>query len=360
MRQILASLPVDFPAPILYLQHANGSRHSPLADVLQRSTALKVRWAQERDRLVAGFVYLCPAGWSVAVHPDGTMILAPTTTSREVLLHSADRLFTSVAASYGPHAVTLVLSGSGWDGREGVCAVHERQGTVLVQDESSALQCGMPHAAIVTGCVDLVLRLADIAPVLVSLVRDERPPLALGRSADRLVKRRHVAVSSALVAELDRLLGMALATHGTDLGNVQLVEPQTGELFIVAQRGFGMDFLEHFETVRGEDESACARAMRAQKPVLIADVTTDARFAAHRGIASAAGFRAVQSIPLISRDRRLVGMLSTHFRVPQRFSEARLQAFDQLIGRRGADLVEKLWKPHCSLSWPTRRSPTNF
>src|SRR5262252_6767453 len=76
MREILARLPADFPAPILYLQHLNRSCRSELADLLQCYTVLKVRWAKHGDRLTGGVVYVCPAGSSFQVHDDGTLSLA--------------------------------------------------------------------------------------------------------------------------------------------------------------------------------------------------------------------------------------------------------------------------------------------
>jgi len=136
--------------------------------------------------------------------------------------------------------------------------------------------------------------------------------------AAMFVKRAHVSVSNGLRDRLSRLLAMALEIQGTDLGNIQLVDRQTGTLAIVTQRGFGLDFLDYFGSVDTQDESACARAMRDQEPVLIADVNTDPLFAVHRRVAASAGFRAVQSIPLIGRDGALLGILSTHFRHPYR------------------------------------------
>ena len=75
-------------------------------------------------------------------------------------------------------------------------------------------------------------------------------------------------------------------TYGTDLGNIQLVDPQTGHLVIAVQRRFGIDFLADFASVTVTDESACGRAMRTKQAVMIPDVTTDASFAAHCEIAA--------------------------------------------------------------------------
>jgi hypothetical protein len=44
-------------------------------------------------------------------------------------------------------------------------------------------------------------------------------------------------------------LAAALAIHHTSMGNIQLFDPREGTLAIVAQRGFGMDFLDHFRAL---------------------------------------------------------------------------------------------------------------
>src|SRR5262249_4507979 len=232
-------------------------------------------------------------------------------------------------------------SGVGWDGTEGVCAVHERRGTVLAQDKASAFIWGMPKAALATGCVDAVLPPQEIAPVLVNLVRDGYSNGNLRAIVARSVDRRLVAVTPALHTGLRNLLAMTVAMQGTDLGNIQLLDRETGTLGIVVQRGFGIDFLQYFEAVGSQDESACGRAMRVQEPVLIADVNTDPLFAAHRRTAAPAGSRAAQSTPLTSRRGALLGILSTHSRTARQPPHSDLQAI-QLYARRAADMIERL------------------
>ncbi len=341
MREILSQLPADFPAPILYLQHLSPADRSALAEVLSACTALEIRWAQEGDRLRAGVVYLCPAGWSFVIRDGGTVGLAPMETRRD-RLRAADHFFASVAASYAHRAAAVVLSGAGWDGSEGVCALHSRLGTVLVQDEASSIIWGMPEAALATGCVDVVLPLQDIAPLLVNFVRD-RQPLAALRARAAAAGGPRLSVSPALYDALRNLLAMALTEQSTDLGNLQLVDPQLDALAILTQRGFGLDFLTDFRTVGRDDESACARAMSGHAPVLIPDVTTDSRFAAHRDIARSAGFRAVQSTPLIRRGA-VVGMLSMHFRTPRWLTQTELRSIEE-HARYAAQVIEELRGP---------------
>src|SRR5262249_4273904 len=59
-----------------------------------------------------------------------------------------------------------------------------------------------------------------------------------------------------------------------------------------------------------------------------------------RPVARAAGYRAVQSTPLISRDGRPLGMLSTHFRSVHRPAEQDLRRLDLYV-RQAAGFIER-------------------
>jgi DNA-binding response OmpR family regulator len=131
-----------------------------------------------------------------------------------------------------------------------------------------------------------------------------------------------------LQTSLEEVLDAAIALLDADMGNVQLFDPQTRRLQIVAQRGFREDFLEHFRGVGADPSAVCARAAQQGHPAIVEDVQTDPGFAPHRAIAASAGFRAVQSTPVTSRKGELLGVLSTHFRKPHRPSERALRMVD--------------------------------
>jgi GAF domain-containing protein len=110
------------------------------------------------------------------------------------------------------------------------------------------------------------------------------------------------------------LLHGALKLSNACLGNVQLVRWEKGYLEIKAQSGFGDEFLNFFERVHFADSSACARALRDRRSIVVEDVTTDRQFASCSEILHRANVRAVQSTPIISSSGAFVGVLSTHFR----------------------------------------------
>jgi putative methionine-R-sulfoxide reductase with GAF domain len=107
------------------------------------------------------------------------------------------------------------------------------------------------------------------------------------------------------------LLHDVVALHGAEFGDVQL---RLGdELVIVAQQGLGAAFLTAFKRVGCDDGSACGRALRERKTIVIEDVEADAEYEQFRSEARVAGYRAVQTTPLFTSNGELIGMVSTLF-----------------------------------------------
>ena len=140
---------------------------------------------------------------------------------------------------------------------------------------------------------------------------------------------------------LEEMLDAGIALLRADFGNVQVLDPEKNTLEIVAQRGFGPDFLQHFREVSAAADSACGRSLSARKRIVIEDVNTDEGFAPHRAAAAAAGYRAVQSTPLFGSNGEPLGMFSTHFRKPYRPSEEELSRFD-LYAHHAAQFIERI------------------
>jgi len=143
-----------------------------MAQILTRRTTLHVKQARDGEVLRAGVVYIAPPDRHLLVNLDGTITLAETEMVH-FLRPSADLMFESAAAAFGPGVVAVVLSGTGEDGAMGVQAVKKRGGTVFVQNDQSAEFSGMPQAAIRTGIADRVLELAMIGRALEDVLRGE-------------------------------------------------------------------------------------------------------------------------------------------------------------------------------------------
>jgi len=80
--------------------------------------------------------------------------------------------------------------------------------------------------------------------------------------------------------------------------------------------------------------------MQLRERVIIEDVETDPEYAPHRHIAASAGYRALQSTPILSRVGEFLGVLSTHFRRPHHPPLRELR-FTDLYARYAAEIIER-------------------
>jgi GAF domain-containing protein len=143
--------------------------------------------------------------------------------------------------------------------------------------------------------------------------------------------------------QLHQLLDSTIGADGAAKGNVQLWNPNLNALEIVAHRGFDNRFLQQFEVVHSDEPSACGRAFRLGRRVMIHDVTLDRFYAPYLSIAHSSGYRAVQSTPILRSDGAVIGVLSTHFPDRHEWEEAAQHALDQYASHIAAfvtDLIE--------------------
>ena len=194
--------------------------------------------------------------------------------------------------------------------------------------------------------------LVALATVSRDVTEERRARLALAESEARLaaelaVMKRLQELSTRLVKHgdgaglLPEIVDAAIGITAADMGNVQLYDGASDSLRIVASRGFRPEDLELFAVIR-RGESTCGTALERGERVVVGDVTASPIFAGKPILDAvlAAGIRALQSTPLISRSGRLVGMLSTHFRSPRSPAERDLRILD-LLARQAADWIER-------------------
>jgi two-component system chemotaxis response regulator CheB len=162
-RDLLAALPADFPAAVVYVQHRPAQAGSMLGDVLSYRAGLPVREIEDGDAPRAGAIYVAPADAQTTLRADGTFALGDGRCL-------ADPLMADMAGAYGPAALAVILSGRLRDGAAGLRHIKQAGGRGLVQAPESAAADGMPLAAMATGCYDFVLSPAGLRSALLSIV----------------------------------------------------------------------------------------------------------------------------------------------------------------------------------------------
>lgn len=142
---------------------------------------------------------------------------------------------------------------------------------------------------------------------------------------------------------LQAILSAGVSLAKADKGTLQLFEPHSNTLAVVAHHGFEQLFLKFFERVGdGAHAAVCAAAMRSRKRVIVDDVMTSELFAEQpsQKVLIDAGVRAVISTPVLSSQDNLLGMISVHYTRPYLPMRRDLDLLD-LLARQAADFLER-------------------
>jgi two-component system CheB/CheR fusion protein len=163
LRQLVPHLPIDDRVLYVLAQHLDPKHSSMLVPILARETTLTVTEVQHGQKLEAKHLYVIPPAMD-AYYTNGKFHLEKATGLGPK--PSVDRLLASLAENHGERTIGIILSGTGMDGAHGIRAVKAEGGITIAQLESTARFDSMPHAAINTGHVDLVLPPEDMGQQL--------------------------------------------------------------------------------------------------------------------------------------------------------------------------------------------------
>lgn len=174
IRAVLSALPLDTPG-ILITQHMPERFTRSFAERLDRLCALRVKEAEDGDRILPGHAYIAPGHSHLSVIRNGAAYQAVVRGGAPVNRHrpSVDVLFESVARAAGARAVGVLLTGMGKDGAQGLLAMRRAGAFTLAQDASSCVVYGMPREAAEIGAAAEVLGLELIAARIMSAVRGQ-------------------------------------------------------------------------------------------------------------------------------------------------------------------------------------------
>jgi PAS domain S-box-containing protein len=135
---------------------------------------------------------------------------------------------------------------------------------------------------------------------------------------------------------LDEVLSTTMALQDAHLGCVQLYDPATGSLDVVAHCGFQPESLED---VRHDAATIGRQALMRGARVVVEDVSNDPDFAPRGHATEAAGFRGAQSTPMFDRGGAPLGTICTLFREEHHPRDRELR-FTDLYARLTAQLIE--------------------
>jgi two-component system chemotaxis response regulator CheB len=167
--QVVSRIDPSLPCSVLVAQHLDPHHESALPALLSLRTTMRVREARGGDLIDSGSVYTSVPGQHLVVKRNSLAL-----SDAEPIHHqrpSIDLFFNSAAFAFGSRCIAIILSGMLTDGAEGLRTVKKAGGITIAEDPATAEFKGMPKAAVATGCVDYVVPLAEIGPLLNQLIQ---------------------------------------------------------------------------------------------------------------------------------------------------------------------------------------------
>lgn len=143
-----------------------------LAERLNRISPLRVKEAENGERVYQKTVYIAPGDYHMEVKKEEDFFIKlhkgpPENNCRP----SVDVLFRSMAQSYGEKTLAIVLTGMGSDGYEGAKLLKEKGAYIVAQDEKTSIVWGMPRAIAEGGLADKVAPIEEIADIILKNVK---------------------------------------------------------------------------------------------------------------------------------------------------------------------------------------------
>jgi PAS domain S-box-containing protein len=151
---------------------------------------------------------------------------------------------------------------------------------------------------------------------------------------------RRLAVTHDVTPALQAILQTLVDLHGGQHGLFALYDNDSRCLSIGASVGFDEAALEPIKRiVPGPETGATGTAFATRQRVVVEDIETDTRFDSLRRNARAAGFRAVHSTPVLTRDGAILGVLSVYFSAPRVPTQHEMNLAD-MCALHAADALE--------------------
>jgi len=160
LQAFFEATPAETGIAFVVVMHLAADHESMLAPILQRATRMPVHQVRDSVKVEANHVYVIPPGKTIA-SANGHLQCTDITPERGRRV-AVDLFFRTLADTHGPRAAAIVLSGADGDGAIGIKRIKERGGLTIAQDPDEAEHAGMPRAAIATGMIDWVLRVAEM------------------------------------------------------------------------------------------------------------------------------------------------------------------------------------------------------
>lgn len=169
LEKVIKDFPADTP-PVIIVQHMPAGFTKLFSERLNRSCQMRVKEAQDGDRLERGLIIVGAGEYHLRLCKDARGWYVSSKPGEKVSGHcpSVDVMFNSVADVAGPLAIGAILTGMGRDGADGLLRMRQAGAFTVGQDKETCVVYGMPMEAYNCGAVEVQAPLQNIADIILN------------------------------------------------------------------------------------------------------------------------------------------------------------------------------------------------
>jgi two-component system chemotaxis response regulator CheB len=171
IENICKSLPSDYPYPVCIVQHMPERFTLSFAQRLNKHSQLNVLESVDGDEIRVGNIYVAKGGNQVHLTKkvSGKVVIKHhINKNNRFFTPSVDELFISATDVFSKNIISILLTGIGDDGADGMVTIKKAGGYTIAESEESAYVFGMPKEAINRGGACDILSFDNILKKVVS------------------------------------------------------------------------------------------------------------------------------------------------------------------------------------------------
>lgn len=169
LQTLFKGLTRPLKVPVVIVQHMPASFTKAFAERLDGVSNLKIKEAEDGDKLKPGHAYLAPGAMQLTFKDRDTIRIRESDKSINYR-PCVDITFNSAAEYFADKILAVILTGMGADGREGCRTLKEKKADVWTQNEETCVIYGMPMSVEKAGLSDKVMPLNEFADKLMQVL----------------------------------------------------------------------------------------------------------------------------------------------------------------------------------------------
>ena len=168
LEKIFSQIKKDLSIPILVTQHMPPVFTATLAERIQSLSGIPTHEVQDHMPIQNGHIYIAKGDYHFRLRKDDNQFYCQL--GQDPQVHSVrpavDHMFISACELLPQSCLGIVLTGMGYDGRDGALQIKKSGGIVAIQNEQTCTVFGMPGAVKSVGAYDRILSPDEIVNLI--------------------------------------------------------------------------------------------------------------------------------------------------------------------------------------------------